>query len=46
MNASLKIICAALRDAATAPTLFDALDATGDAPRCPAELARMEVRHG
>ncbi len=43
MNAPLKIICAALRDAATAPTLFDALDATGAAPRRLVKLARVEV---
>jgi hypothetical protein len=42
----LEIIRAALRDAATAPTVFDALDVTGDALRRLAELARVEVRHG
>ncbi|WP_181146502.1 hypothetical protein [Burkholderia multivorans] len=40
-----EIIRAALRDAATAPTVFDALDVTGDALRRLAELARAEVRH-
>jgi len=42
----IEIIRAALRDAATAPTVFDALDLTGDALRRLAELARAEVRHG
>ncbi|WP_293039469.1 hypothetical protein [Paraburkholderia sp.] len=42
----LEIIRAALRDAATAPTVFDALDVTGDALRRLAELARAEVAHG
>lgn len=41
----VEIIRAALRDAATAPTVFDALDVTGDALRRLAELARAEVRH-
>jgi len=41
----LEIIRAALRDAATAPTVFDALDVTGDALRLLAEIARAEVRH-
>jgi hypothetical protein len=41
----IEIIRAALRDAATAPTVFDALDVTGDALRRLAELARAEVRH-
>ncbi|WP_182910080.1 hypothetical protein [Burkholderia pseudomallei] len=43
---SLEIIRAALRDAATAPTVYDALDVTGDALRRLGELARAEVRHG
>lgn len=41
----IEIIRAALRDAATAPTVFDALDVTGDALRRLAEIAREEVRH-
>jgi len=39
------IIRDALRDAATAPTVFDALDVTGDALRRLAEIARAELRH-
>ena len=35
----LEIIRTALRDAATAPTVYDALDVTGDALRHLAELA-------
>jgi len=35
----LEIIRAALRDAATAPTVYDALDVTGEALRRLAELA-------
>ncbi|WP_293033103.1 hypothetical protein [Paraburkholderia sp.] len=46
LQSPLEIIRAALRDAATAPTVFDALDVTGDALRRLAELARAEVRHG
>lgn len=42
----LEIIRAALRDAATAPTVYDALDVTGDALRRLAEFARAEVHHG
>jgi hypothetical protein len=42
----LEIIRRALRDAATAPTVFDALDITGDALRQLAEFARAEVLHG
>ena len=41
----IQIINRALRDAAVAPTVFDALDVTGDALRLLAELARAEVRH-
>ncbi|MGY6154120.1 hypothetical protein [Paraburkholderia graminis] len=41
----LEIIRAALRDAATAPTVFDALYLTGDALHRLAEIARAEVRH-
>ena len=41
----LDIIRAALRDAALAPTVFDALDVTGDALRRLADLAREEVSH-
>ncbi|WP_371142388.1 hypothetical protein [Burkholderia cepacia] len=44
-QSTIEIIRAALRDAATAPTVFDALDVTGDALRRLAELARAEVRH-
>lgn len=40
----LEIIQAALRAAALAPTVFDALDVTGDALRRLAELARDEVQ--
>lgn len=39
----LEIIRAALRAAALAPTYQDALDATGDALRRLAEIARAEV---
>ncbi|WP_374625082.1 hypothetical protein [Pandoraea sp.] len=42
----IEIIRAALREAAIAPTVFDALDATGEALRILAELAQAEVRHG
>lgn len=42
----LEIIRAALCDAATAPTVFDALDVTGDVLCRLAELARAEVCHG
>jgi hypothetical protein len=42
----IEIIRTALRDAATAPTVFDALDVTGDALRRLAELVREEVAHG
>ncbi|BAN22370.1 putative uncharacterized protein [Caballeronia insecticola] len=42
----LEIIQHALRAAATAPTVFDALDITGDALRQLGELARAEVLHG
>ncbi|WP_198432882.1 hypothetical protein [Burkholderia ubonensis] len=41
----IEIIRAALHDAAVAPTVFDALDVTGEALRRLAELARAEVRH-
>lgn len=44
-STALEIIRAALRDAALAPTVFDALDVTGDALRRLAEIARVEVRH-
>ncbi|WP_175938255.1 hypothetical protein [Caballeronia sp. BCC1704] len=43
--APLDIIQRALRDAATAPTVFDALDIAGDALRQLGEIARAEVRH-
>ncbi|WP_174971433.1 hypothetical protein [Pandoraea morbifera] len=42
----IEIIRAALREAATAPTVFDALDVTGEALRRLAELAQAEVAHG
>jgi hypothetical protein len=42
----LEIIRVALRDAAIAPTVFDALDVTGEALRLLADLAKAEVRHG
>ena len=42
----LEIIRTALRDAATAPTVYDALDVTGDALRRLADIARAEVSHG
>lgn len=41
----LTIIRAALREAATAPTVFDALDLTGDALRRLADLAKAEGDH-
>ncbi|MEX3941606.1 hypothetical protein AB4Y44_19020 [Paraburkholderia sp. BR10937] len=34
-----------IRDAAPAPTVFDALDVTGDALLLLPELARAEARH-
>ncbi|WP_432778266.1 hypothetical protein QZL74_15885 [Burkholderia gladioli pv. alliicola] len=40
------IVRAALRDAATASTYQDALDATGAALAAIAALVRIEVRHG
>ncbi|WP_169742645.1 hypothetical protein [Paraburkholderia ferrariae] len=46
LQSPLEIIRAALRAAATAPTVYDALDVTGDALRRLAEIARGEVRHG
>lgn len=39
----VEILRAALRDAATAPIVFDALDTTGDALPRLAEIARAEV---
>ncbi|VVG71652.1 hypothetical protein PAP18089_02637 [Pandoraea apista] len=42
----IEIIRAALREAATAPTVFDALDVTGEALRRLADLAKAEVSHG
>ncbi|CAJ7161253.1 Uncharacterised protein [Burkholderia pseudomallei] len=39
----LEIIRAALRAAALAPTVYDALDLTGDALRRLAEMSRAEV---
>jgi hypothetical protein len=44
-QSQLEIIRVALRDAAIAPTVFDALDVTGEALRRLAELAKSEVRH-
>lgn len=43
LQSPLEIIRAALRAAALAPTYQDALDATGDALRRLAEIARAEV---
>lgn len=45
-NSTIEIIRVALRDAATAPTVYDALDVAGDALRRLAEIARAEVAHG
>ncbi|MCP3714881.1 hypothetical protein [Paraburkholderia sp. CNPSo 3281] len=42
----LEIIRKALHEAATAPTVYDALDVTGEALRQLADLARAEVHHG
>ncbi|WP_175776622.1 hypothetical protein [Burkholderia anthina] len=42
---TLEIINRALREAATAPTVFDALDTCGDALRRLAEIAHSEARH-
>ncbi|MBU9614741.1 hypothetical protein KTE96_23685 [Burkholderia multivorans] len=44
-QSSLEIIRSALRAAALAPSDRDALDATGDALRQLADLARMEADH-
>lgn len=38
----LEIICAA----ATAPTVYDALDVAGDVLRRLTKFARVEIRHG
>jgi hypothetical protein len=46
LQSPLEIIHTALRAAATAPTVYDALDVTGDALRRLAEIVRAEVRHG
>ncbi|MBJ9682443.1 MULTISPECIES: hypothetical protein [Burkholderia] len=46
IQSPLEIIRDALRVAATAPTDRDALDATGEALRRLADLARVEVRNG
>ncbi|MCA8484774.1 hypothetical protein LGM85_12590 [Burkholderia multivorans] len=43
--AVLEIVSAALRAAALAPTVFDALDVTGDALRRLADLAHAEANH-
>jgi hypothetical protein len=40
-----QFINSTLRDAATAPTVFDALDVCADALRTLAELSRAEVSH-
>ncbi|WP_185735676.1 hypothetical protein [Pandoraea apista] len=45
-QSQLEIIRAALREAATAPTVFDALDVTGEALRRLAELVQSGVCHG
>lgn len=42
----IQIINRALRDAALAPTVFDALDCCADALLLLAELSRAEVAHG
>jgi hypothetical protein len=44
-QSKLEIIRAALHAAATALTVFDALDMTGDALRRLAEIARAEASH-
>jgi hypothetical protein len=41
-----RLVNEALRAAAIAPTVFDALDVAGAALRAVADLARMEVNHG
>lgn len=46
LPAPILIIREALRAAALAPTYQEALDVTGDALRCLAELARAEVSRG
>ncbi|SAK98118.1 hypothetical protein AWB80_07464 [Caballeronia pedi] len=43
---NLEIINRALRDAALAPTVFDALDCCADALLDLAQMIRAEVRHG
>jgi hypothetical protein len=43
---SLEIINRALRDAALAPSVFDALDHCADALLDLAQMIRAEVRHG
>ncbi|WP_261546254.1 hypothetical protein [Burkholderia multivorans] len=45
IQSELEIIRDALRAAVTAPTDRDALDATGEALRRLADLARAEMRH-
>lgn len=44
-RSTLEIIRTALRDAALAPTVYDALDVTGEALRRLAKFARAEARH-
>jgi hypothetical protein len=44
-QSQLQIIRAALRDAELAPTVFDALDVTGDALRRLADIAKTEANH-
>jgi hypothetical protein len=46
LQSPLEIIRAALREAAIAPTVHEALDVTGDALLRLAEIARAEVCHG
>ncbi len=45
-QSQIEIIRVALRDATTAPTVFDALDIAGDALRRLAEINRQEVARG
>jgi hypothetical protein len=45
-NTLTDIVNRALRDAATAPTVFDALDVCGDALRRLADISRAEVSRG
>lgn len=46
-NGHIRFVCMrALREAAMAPTVYDALDVAGEALRQLAGLARAEVHHG